>query len=266
MTRYVSLSVRLIGATALLVLPVFYADGQVAVLRSNPPTTPLPASQIVESFIRAETQVREAMNQRTFRREVVLQTLGPNGEVTGEYLRNSQFLFDDSGKRIERVTFHPRSTIREMKITKEDLLDLAGAQLLGLDIAEASKYRLGFVGEEVLNARRVYQLSAEPLSKPNPKKMSERFFRGLVWIDAATFQIVKVKGVVEPQGKQRFPVFETWREPVSDSLRLPTRTEADDVLRFPDANVNYRIRVKYYDYKLFASRLTVTEIDDPDNQ
>lgn len=260
MTRRVSLSVRLIGTIALLVLPVFYANGQqVALLRTS---SPVSASLIVESFIRAETQVRDALNQRTFKRQVVLQTIGPNGEVTGEYLRNSQFLFDDRGNRIERVTFQSRSTIREMKITKEDLQDLAGAQLLGIDIVEASKYRLAFVAEEILNSKLVYQLSVEPLLKPNPKQMSERFFRGVIWIDSDDFQVVKVKGVVEPQGKQRFPVFETWREPVSDALRLPVRTEADDVLRFPDSNVNYRIRVKYYDYKLFAGKLTVTEIDD----
>jgi hypothetical protein len=95
--------------------------------------------------------------------------------------------------------------------------------------------------------------------------MKERFFRGRVWIDTETFQIVKVRGVVEPTGKQRFPVFETWREQVNSTLRLPTRTVADDVLHFPNRDVNYRIRVKYYDYKLFASTLKITEIDKPGN-
>jgi hypothetical protein len=94
--------------------------------------------------------------------------------------------------------------------------------------------------------------------------MSDRFFRGSIWIDAATFQIVKIRGTVEPQGKQRFPTFETWREPVSAALSFPTRTEADDVLHFPNRDVNYRIRVRYYDYKLFSSTLTVKEIDVPE--
>src|SRR6185503_9864018 len=59
-----------------------------------PPVSRTPES-IVAAFVKTETQVRDALNQHTFKREVVLQTIGPNGEVTGEYIRNSQFLFDD---------------------------------------------------------------------------------------------------------------------------------------------------------------------------
>lgn len=228
-----------------------------------PPMVLLTPKTILASFVKTESQLRDALKQHTFKRDVVLQTIGPNGQVTGQYLRNSQFLFDDKGNRIERVLYHPPSTIHEMRITKEDIQDLAGAQLLGIDIVESAKYQLTYGGQELLAGRRVYRLSVEPAVKPNPHQMRERFFRGSVWVDAASFQLVKVRGVVEPQGKQRFPVFVTWRELVGPSLYFPTRTEADDVLHFPNRDVNYRIRVRYYDYKLFASKLSVKEIDNP---
>jgi hypothetical protein len=228
-----------------------------------PPMTLRTPSTIVASFIKTETQLRQSLNQHTFKREVVLQTVGPNGNVTGEYIRNSQFLFDDRGNRIERVTYHPPSTIREMRITKEDIQDLAGAQLLGVDVVESAKYQLIYEGLELLNAKLVYRLTVEPKVKPNPYRMSERFFRGSIWMDAITFQIVKVRGNVEPHGKQRFATFETWREPVSSSFNFPTRTEADDVLHFPNRDVNYRIRVRYYDYKLFASTVRIKEVEGP---
>jgi hypothetical protein len=230
----------------------------------DPPVSRAPAD-IVAAFVRSEVEVREALNQHTFKRAVVLQTIGPNGEVTGEYIRNSEFLFDDKGNRIERVTFRPPSTIRELRITKEDIQDLAGSQLLGIDISEINRYRMTYASEEILNGKRVYVLLVEPAVKPDPHRMRERFFVGRVWIDADNFQILKVRGIVQPQGKQRFPVFETWREPVTAKLNLPARTEVDDVLRFPKRNVNYRIRVRYYDYKLFASKLTITELDQPGN-
>ncbi len=220
----------------------------------------LAPSTIIAQFLQSEAQVREALNQHTFKRDVVLQTIGRNGEVTGEYIRNSQFLFDDQGNRIERVTFHPPSTIRELRITKEDIQDLAGAQLLGIDIGEAGKYQLSYESEETLNGKRVFVLHVEPARKPDPHRMHDRYFIGSIWIDANRFQIVKVKGKVEPQGKQRFPVFQTWREPLSTNLYLPTRTEADDILHFRERDVNYRIRVRYYDYKLFGSKLKITEI------
>jgi hypothetical protein len=215
--------------------------------------------------VKTEAQVRDALNQHTFKRDVVLQTIGPNGEVTGEYVRSSQFLFDDQGNRIERVTFHPPSTIREMRITREDVQDLAGAQLLGIDISETAKYKLTFAGDETFSGRRVYVLLVEPSVSPDPHRMNNRFFVGRVWIDSNSFQILKVKGVVEPHGKQRFPTFETCREPFNEQLYLPTRTEADDVLHFPKRDVKYRIRVRYYDYKLFAGKLKITEIDEPGN-
>ena len=220
---------------------------------------------IVESFIQTETRLREALTQHTFKRDVVLQTIGREGQVTGEYVRNSEFVFDDHGNRIERVTYHPPSTIREMRITKEDIQDLAGAQLLGIDIVESGKYLFDYRGEELLDGKRVYVLSVEPAVKPDPQRMRERYFRGSVWIDANTFQLLKVRGIVEPQGKQRFPLFETWREPAGATFAFPSRTAADDVLHFPNRDVNYRIRVRYYDYKLFASTVSVKELDQPGN-
>lgn len=230
---------------------------------SEPPPIPRTAEHIVAAFIKKESQLREALNQHTFKRDVVLQTIGPNGEVTGQYIRNSQFLFDDKGNRIERVLYHPASTLKVMKITREDIQDLAGAQLLGIEIAETQKYRLDYAGAEKLGGREVFTIDVSPVQTPNPHRMRERFFVGRVWIDANTFQLIKVHGKVEPQGKQRFPLFETWREIASGDLLLPSRTLADDILRFPHVDVHYRVKVKYYDYKLFASKLTITEIDAP---
>jgi hypothetical protein len=221
------------------------------------------AIAILASFVAAENRVRDALNQHTFKRDVLLQTIGPNGEITGEYIRNSQFLFDDRGRRIEKVLFHPASTIHEMRITREDIQDLAGSQLLGIDIVEATRYRLSCVGLETMDSRQLFAIDVAPLTEPDPKRMSERYFVGRVWVDPTSFQIVKIKGVVEPQGKQRFPVFETWREPIKSALAFPTRTQADDVLHFGTRDVHYRITVRYYEYKLFGSKVSVNEIDGP---
>ena len=236
--------------------------GSGAPAKSEPAGASEPAT-ILARFVTSETKVREALKQHLFKRDVVLQTIGPNGEVTGEYIRNSQFVFDDRGRRVERVLFHPRSTIREMRITKEDIQDLAGAQLLGIDIVEATKYHLTYAGAETVDSRQLFAVDVTPIVAPDPQHMSERYFVGRAWIDPATFQIVKIRGIVEPQGKQRFPLFETWREPVNGALAFPTRTEADDILHFQNLDVHYRIKVRYYDYKLFGSKVSITELDEP---
>ena len=227
----------------------------------EPPPPPTSANQVLDQFVKAEKLVRDSMNQHMFKRDVLLQTVDPNGEVNGSYIRRSEFIFDDRGNRLERVLYHPAPSLQKMKITKEDIQDLAGAQLLGIDVTEQSKYRLAFVGAEMLGNRSVFAIDITPHLKPNPHKMRERFFVGRIWIDAKTFQIVKVLGKVEPQGKQRFPTFQTWRETPQGDLLFPTRTHADDILRFPQFNVHYRVQVKYYDYKLFTGKVTVKDVD-----
>ena len=217
---------------------------------------------IVQRFIETETTQRAALNQHMFKRDVVLQTIGPDGRVTGEYIRNSQFLFDDQGRRIERLIYHPPSTIREMRITREDIQDLAGSQLLGVDVTELAKYQFRVAGKEKLGSRDAIAIDVTPLIQPDPHRMAERFFVGRIWIDANTFRVVRTQGYVEPQGKQRFPHFETWREPINSTLVFPVRTNADDVLHFPARDVHYRITVRYYDYKLFACQVSIKEIDD----
>ena len=228
---------------------------------SEPP--PMSSQAMLAALIETESRIREALNQHTFKRDVTLETIGSNGEVTGRYIRNSQFLFDDKGNRIEHVLYHPASTIKQLKITKEDIQDLAGAQLLGIDITEKANYRLNYAGTEKLGSRDVFAFDVTPVQKPNPHRMHERFFVGRVWADARSFQIVKVKGIVEPGGKQRFPVFETLREPSGIDLRFPISTYADDILHFPEFDVHYRITVRYYDYKRFAAKLTITEVNEP---
>jgi hypothetical protein len=245
-------------------IPLAYVDGTVDEEGSKPLKSPRPVTPeaIVNAFITAETRVREALNQYTFKRDVVLQTIGANGAVTGEYIRNSQFLFDDKGKRIERVLYRPASTLRGMRITKEDIQDLEGAQLLGIDVTEAGKYRFEYVGAENDNPGQLLAINVTPVKPPDPHRMHERYFVGRIWIDANTLQVVKVQGRVEPQGKQRFPVFETRREAAGEFF-FPTLTKADDILRFRKYDVHYRVQARYYDYQRFASKLTITEIEAP---
>lgn len=236
----------------------------VGMTETEPPVmAPMP-SEILKKFVATEERFRETIREYTFRRDVVLQTISPDGKITGEYLRNSQFVLDDRGGRVERVIYHPKSTIREMKITKEDIQDLACAQLFGFEFTDVKRYDITYLGQETFNSRQTYAIEVNPKQPANPRRMRERFFVGRIWIDSLSFQIVKMRGITVPQGKQRFPTFETLREKSAGSdFLFPTSTFADDVLHFPGRDVHYRITVKYYDYKLFASRVSIVEIDQP---
>jgi hypothetical protein len=227
-----------------------------------PPPPPRPGSAlIIKNFIAAETRFRETLLQFSFKRDVVLETIGPSGAVTGDYLRNSVFVLDDEGNRIERVLYHPQPTMAEMRITKEDVQDLAGSQLFGLELRELDSYNFSHLGEEDFDGRPVFVVAVSPKQEPNPHHMRARFFVGRIWIDAVSFQIVKLQGITEPHGKQRFPNFETKRDLKIENLLFPSSTSGDDVLRFPNKDIHYRITVRYYDFKRFASSVRVVGLE-----
>jgi len=261
-----SLLLTLLGASTVYSQPAssYVADNSLAntvTVNAPPPLLRPSGAMIIKNFIAAETRFRETLVQFSFKREVVLQTIGPQEEVTGEYIRDSVFVLDDRGQRVERVLYHPKPTITEIKITKEDIQDLAGSQLFGLELSELNSYNLSYLGEENFNGRRMYLVAVSPKQGPDARHMRSRFFVGRFWIDPITFQPVCLEGITEPHGKQRFPSFKTERQIVMGNLLFPSSTYADDVLRFPHQNAHYRINVRYYDFKRFAGRVKIVELD-----
>jgi hypothetical protein len=223
---------------------------------------------IVRAFTAKETEFRRALNRYTFTRDALLQTVGVGGQVSGEYNRVSQFTYNEQGERFERITRFPLPTLTEISFTQEDLEDLGGVQPFALEASKLDLYNFKYVGRERVDELDTHVFDVAP--KVMPKKVSERFFQGRVWVEATDLQIVKVKGKGVPEGKQRFPVFETFREQIDGKYWFPTYTYADDELVFPGGQVvRLRMKVRYADYKLFRGRVRVIEEGEPgvtDNQ
>lgn len=206
-----------------------------------------------QNLLTVEQNTRADLNRHTFKRDVTLQTIGRNNEVTGEYKRTSVFTLSDAGARVEQIISESKDTITEMKITKEDFQDLNDAQMLGID--DADKYVLTPVEGSIDG-----MVEVTPRQTPDAHYMGLRYFTGNIWINSSG-QIVRVRGRVEPSGKQRFPWFDTFRENVGAPYPFPVRTVADDVLHFPARDVHYRIEARYYDYKRFGVSVEIKELD-----
>ena len=220
------------------------------------------ANRIIAAFSAKETEFRRALNQYTFTRDAVIQTIGFGGQITGEYNRVSQFVFNDAGERFERITRFPIPTLTEITFTQEDLEDLSGVQPFALEASKIDRYGFNYVGKEKIDELNTYVFDVAP--KVMPKKVSERLFQGRIWVDDRDLQIVKVKGKGVPEGKQRFPVFETYREQIDGKYWFPTYTYADDELIFPSKQVvHVRMKVRYGDYKRFQGRVRVIEEGRP---
>ena len=224
-------------------------------------TGPVDVDRIVRAFSGKETEFRRALNDYAFRRDATVQQIGPGGGVVGEYHRVSQFVFDDQTNRFEKITFFPAPTLTELVITPEDIEDLGGIQPFALEASKINQYNFTYLGTEHIDELDTYVFDVQP--KVLPKKVSERFFQGRVWVETNDLQIVKVRGKGVPEGKQRFPTFETYRQQIDGHYWFPVYTYADDNLEFPDVTIHIRMLVRYTDYKRFRSRVTITEANEP---
>jgi len=221
--------------------------------------------RIIRAFTAKETEFRRALAEYAFERDATIQTIGMGGQVTGEYHRKSQFVFDDRDERFEKITYFPMPTLTELRVTNEDIDDLGGVQPFALEAAKLDQYNFTYSGQERVDELDTYIFDVAP--KVLPRKVSERFFQGRVWVDQQDLQIVKVRGKGVPEGDQRFPVFETYRQQIDGRYWFPTYTYADDVLNFPKGqSVHFRMLVRYSDFRRFRSKVKITEANEGDEQ
>jgi nitrogen regulatory protein PII len=217
---------------------------------------------IIRAFTAKETEFSKALNNYGFKRDAVVQTIGMGEQITGEYRRTSQFSFDDRGNRYERINYFPQPTLTEVSFTQEDLEDLGGVQPFALEASKIDRYKFSYVGKERIDELDLYVFDVAP--RVMPKKVGDRLFQGRVWVDDRDLQIVKVRGKGVPEGKQRFPIFETYREQVDGRYWFPTYTSVDDELVFPGGQtVHLRMTVRYTDYRRFKGSVRVIEEDEP---
>ena len=218
---------------------------------------------LLPKFLSVEGSTMEELKNYSFKREVRIQTIDAKGRVSGEYRRASDMLLDDAGRRVERNVSFSKPTLRGLRVTDEYVEDFSGAQLKGFELNQPDAYRFEPFGFEPLNGKsaRVYRLT--PLNLDVAKATGARVLYGFIWIDEQTGAILKVAGRALPELKQRYPLFETHRELVDEKHFFPVRTLADDYLVFPSRRVHVRMLITYSNYKRFAARVNIVELDEP---
>src|SRR5262249_6974571 len=154
--------------------------------------------------------------------ETRLQVVGPANTISGEYFQVSEFVFNDAGKRVERIIRAPQSTLEQagLIMTAEDKNALINLQPFALSSEELRNYNLNYVGKEKLDEINTYVFEVIPkivsdqraLKKGKDSGIEGKYLQGRIWVDEQDLQIVKVAGKTVPEFKQRFPRFETYRE------------------------------------------------------
>ena len=250
------------AAFAILALATFTASAQTAV---SGPLDATESERIIRTFTAKEVEFRRALNNYSFKRDALIQSIGMGGQVIGEYHRISTFTFDDQGNRYEKISFFPMATMPE--VTAEDIEDLGGINPFALEPAKIPLYNIRYVGKEKIDELNLYIFDVTPKVIPNPKKSKDRLFTGRVWVDDQDLLIVKTKGKGVPETKEnKFPIVETYRQHIDGRYWFPTYSYADEELIFENGGaLHVRMKVTYSDFTPARATLKVTEVGEDEN-
>jgi len=222
---------------------------------------------IVQEFAAKEKLFKEARNNYTYHQSNKVEEFGADGDIDGVYEQEWDILYDDSGKRIERVTYAPTETLKRLILTKEDLYAFRNTNPFVLTSDELSEYEVKYLGHVKVDEITAYVFSV----RPKELQKGRQYFQGVIWVDDRDLQIVKSEGKPVPEPKTKgnenlFPRFTTYREQIDGKYWFPTYTTAEDTLYFSTGSVHMKEIIRYSEYKQFKSKtriLSATPTDQP---
>ena len=190
--------------------------------------------KIIQEFAAKEKLFKEARDNYTYHQINKVEELGPDNEIGGVYEQEWDILFDDSGKRIERVTYAPADTLKKIILTEEDLTSFRNTQPFVLTTDELPEYEIKYLGHVKVDEITAYVFSIR--SKEIQK--GHQYFQGVVWVDDQDLQIVKSEGKPVPElhtkkGENAVSaLYHLPRAEFDGKYWFPTYTMADDTLYF----------------------------------
>ncbi|MGA2985046.1 MAG: hypothetical protein ABSG32_14635 [Terriglobia bacterium] len=224
---------------------------------------------IIQEFAAKEKVFREARNNYTYHQINKVEEFGAGNEIVGTYAQEWDILYDDSGKRIEKVTYAPLNTLKGLIITKEDIEGFRNITPFVLTTDELQDYDIKYLGHVKVDEITAYVFS----TRPKEIQKNRQYFQGIVWVDDRDLQIVKSEGKQVPQDKTHhgqenlFPRFTTWRQQVDGKFWFPTYTMGEDTLYFSNGPpVHMKELVRYTDYKQFKSSGRILQVESIDKQ
>lgn len=239
----------------------------------KPHVGPVSSEEMIKQFTAKESELREVWKNYQYIQESKLQVLGPANVVSGEYYQVSEFVFNDAGKRLERILRAPQSTLDRagLTMTQEDKDAFISLQPFALAKEDLPNYLVSYVGPEKVDELNTYVFDVIPKVMANPRELDRmrkqglegKFFQGKIWVDTEDMQIVKTAGKTVPEFKQRFPKFETYRENIDGRYWFPTYTYGDDTLFFEKGGaIHVRMVVKYKNYRQFSSDVRLLDTEE----
>lgn len=253
------------GLLLTVILPSSSLFGQGVCDQGNGPLNParpsgITPAEIIQTFAAKEATFKTARERYGYTLDVTVETLDSYGRVDGEYQQISEITLNDSGRRVEKTTFAPQSTLRRLSLSQDDLDDIRERLPYPLTPDELPRFSITYSGRQHVDELDTFVFDVSPKNTKKEKKL----FEGRIWVDDQDLMIVKTCG--KPREDENAdsskknavvsltPKFVTYREQFGGHFWFPTYSRADELLRFPRNYVHVREVVKYSDYKLLAAK------------
>ncbi len=227
----------------------------------KPDPTEADIARIIKTVADTESAFAKARENYTYRQTAKMQEFDEGGTPAGRFEIVTDIVFDDKGRRQERVVRAPAPTLRLIIMTPEDEQDLRQIMPFVLTGDEAANYWVRYLGRQNADEIPCYVFAI----KPRKLEQGKRYFTGQIWVDDRDLMVVKTYGRaigVQKKGfDQQFPKFETYRQQIDGKYWFPVYTMANSTLYFADSHPAVKETVKYEDYKQFKAESKITVVD-----
>ena len=224
----------------------------------RPDPSPAEIDKIIATFAENELAFSKARDNYTYRQTARISEFEESGTPGGRFELVSDIIFNNDGRRTERVVKAPQPTLRLIQMSPEDEQDLRNVLPFVLTSKEIGNYHVRYLGRQNADEIPCYVFAV----RPKTMQPGQRYFTGQIWVDDRDLMIVKTygrsTGILKKGTDQQFPKFETYREQVDGKYWFPTYTAANSTLHFQDSNPRVKLTVKYEDYKQFKSDTKIT--------
>jgi len=209
-----------------------------------------PLEDILRHAAEKEAEYAGAHALYRYRLSVRVQEFSQDGRLLGEFEQTGDVDFDASGRRRLRLTENPYLDLVQLQLARVELDDLDFIPLFIFKPEQLADYDFTFVTAERVDEVDTYLIRVEPRRAARP---GERFFEGLIWIDAHKLDVVRAFGRLKPPRtanafKGLFQRVEVFRQPVGDFL-FPIFVRADDVLVTRPDTVRTRLVVRFSNHE-----------------
>ncbi|HMC32123.1 MAG TPA: hypothetical protein VKL99_14915, partial [Candidatus Angelobacter sp.] len=217
--RYQKLTLR-VCLPLLILLPLALA-AETNCEDGNGPLNPaqprgVSVQELIQKFAGKEAVFKDARNHYAYTQEIVVQTF-KDGDVDGEFKETTDVLYDDQGRRVEKVTYAPPNTLTQVRMSQADFDDFRNRLPFVLTTQDLGEYNVSYAGQQRVDELETYVFDVTP--RKMEKNGGPRFFEGRIWVDNRDLQIVKTCGKNVPDIRKHneenlTPKFVTYREQV----------------------------------------------------